>query len=67
MTGEEGSAPRTDVIAKVKQPDELKTALQACSPEVDGRWAREQAEWCAALGVTWMPPVTFARRAPAEP
>jgi len=42
-------------------------ALQACSPEVDERWAREQAEWCAALGVTWMPPVTFARRAPATP
>ena len=30
MTREEGAAPRTDVIGKVKQPDELKTALQAC-------------------------------------
>jgi hypothetical protein len=35
-------------------------ALQACSSEVDPRWAREQAEWCEALGVTWMPPVMFA-------
>ncbi len=35
-------------------------ALQACSSEVDVRWERERHAWCEDLGVTWMPPVTFA-------
>jgi class 3 adenylate cyclase/tetratricopeptide (TPR) repeat protein len=35
-------------------------ALQACAPEIDERWESEQEVWCSMLGVTWMPPVTFA-------
>jgi hypothetical protein len=35
-------------------------ALQACAPEIDDRWGAEQEVWCDKLGVTWMPPVTFA-------
>jgi class 3 adenylate cyclase/tetratricopeptide (TPR) repeat protein len=36
-------------------------ALELCSPVVDPEWARERATRCTALGVTWMPPVTFVR------
>ena len=36
-------------------------ALELCSPTIDEAWAQEREERCRELGVTWMPPVTFAR------
>ena len=36
-------------------------ALELCSPTIDDGWAQEREERCRELGVTWMPPVTFAR------
>ena len=35
--------------------------LELCSPTADEGWAQEREGRCRELGVTWMPPVTFAR------
>jgi hypothetical protein len=35
-------------------------ALELLSPSVDEAWAEERERHCRALGVTWMPPITFA-------
>ena len=35
-------------------------ALEVCSRELDESWAAEREQRCRELGVTWLPPVTFA-------